>query len=575
MQRHRRAIVLSIVLATLSIAAGPPVALRVETAAVRPEGDATVVSITVQAAPEDRARLGRDVWVQGELLRRGERVNRVARAVDLDERGQAAFEVAWPPGDYELRVSIEAVSGKAAGVWVGRLVVPVLTAAAPPPPASTVPPPAPAAAAATRVAASPVVAPTPAPQPAIATPVPPTPERGVEPTPTAVPEPASEPTPVEAPAVAVAATVAAAAGAAEAAPSATEPAPQPAPAAPVPSAREPVDEPPAEPTPVEVAAAAAAATAAAAVAAEAAPSATEPARQPASVTPVPPTSERVVEPTPTAVLEPVAEPTPVEAAAGAWATAHPGMADLTVIVTERNRPILGLDRSAFRLRVGGSPATVEAAGDRNSAPLNLAIVADLGADAGDLVDEVARQLGRFSLRTRDGGALLVAGTAAPKPGWGASADDILGWADAAAAGRPDDLAGLLASAAESFAGRRGRSFLVVVTDGSDNSGKAAWKDAAAAVEGAGVPVFVVGLRDSGFDDQARAGLSRAAEVTGGRSYYLGAAGMAGMTLDYLGELIDASYALAYRPPAAGPGPREARVEVVNRDWQVHAPRRVP
>ena len=460
MQRHRRAIVLTIVLATLSIAAGPPVALRVETAAVRPEGDATIVSITVQAAPEDRARLGRDVWVQGELLRRGERVNRVARAVDLDERGQAAFEVAWPPGDYELRVSIEAVSGKAAGVWVGRLVVPVLTAAAPPPPASTVPPPAPAAAAATRVAASPVVAPTPAPQPAIATPVPPTPERGVE-------------------------------------------------------------------------------------------------------------------PTPTAVLEPVAEPTPVEAAAGAWATAHPGMADLTVIVTERNRPILGLDRSAFRLRVGGSPATVEAAGDRNSAPLNLAIVADLGADAGDLVDEVARQLGRFSLRTRDGGALLVAGTAAPKPGWGASADDILGWADAAAAGRPDDLAGLLASAAESFAGRRGRSFLVVVTDGSDSSGKAAWKDAAAAVEGAGVPVFVVGLRDSGFDDQARAGLSRAAEVTGGRSYYLGAAGMAGMTLDYLGELIDASYALAYRPPAAGPGPREARVEVVNRDWQVHAPRRVP
>ena len=287
----------------------------------------------------------------------------------------------------------------------------------------------------------------------------------------------------------------------------------------------------------------------------------------------------MIEPTPAAVPVPAPEPPRVEAAAGvaagAWATAHPGMADLTVIVTERNRPILGLDRSAFRLRVGGSPATVEAAGDRDSAPLNLAIVADLGADAGDLVDEVARQLGRFSLRTRDGGALLVAGTAAPKPGWGASADDILGWADAAAAGRPDDLAGLLASAAGSFAGRRGRSFLVVVTDGSDSSGKAAWKDAAAAVEGAGVPVFVVGLRDSGFDDQARAGLSRAAEVTGGRSYYLGAAGMAGMTLDYLGELIDASYALAYRTPAAGPGPREARVEVVNRDWQVHAPRRVP
>jgi hypothetical protein len=191
------------------------------------------------------------------------------------------------------------------------------------------------------------------------------------------------------------------------------------------------------------------------------------------------------------------------------------------------------------------------------------------------VDEIAHQLGRLSLRTRDGGDLMLVSTAEPRSGWGAGPDSITRWADATADGRPDDLAALVTAAAQSTAGRRGRSFLVVVTDGSDASGKAAWRDASAAAETAGVPVFVIGLRDSGFDDQARSALSRVAEVTGGRSYFLGSAGMAGMTLDYLGELLDASLALAFRPPASGQSPREVKVEVVNRDWQVHYPRRIP
>jgi hypothetical protein len=262
--------------------------------------------------------------------------------------------------------------------------------------------------------------------------------------------------------------------------------------------------------------------------------------------------------------------------ATAWAAANPGLTDATVFVTERNRPILGLDASAFTLRVGGSDATVAAVGDAGSAPLNLALVADVATDTtGELVDELARQLGRFSLRAHSGGDLLVVTTTESRPGWGARADAITRWADGAAAGRPDDLAGLVAAAAQAAAGRRGRTILVVVTDGSDACGKAAWKEASAAAEAAGVPVFTIGLSDSGFDDQARAGLSRIADATGGRSYFLGSAGMAGMTLDYLGELIDASYALAFRQPAAGAGPRELKVEAVNNDWQVHHPRRIP
>ncbi len=600
MERHRRAIVLTVVLATLSIAAGPPVALRVETAAVRPEGDATVISVTVQVAPEDRPRLGRDVWVQGELLRRGQRVNRVARAVDLDERGQAAFEVAWPPGDYELRVSVEGASGKAAGIWVGPLAVPALTSAAGPVAAAP-------AVAIAAVAPPPTVAAT-AVEPSEAVPTP-QPEAAA-PTETA-PEPAAAPTPPEALPVAVAATAAAAAvvprataAVPEAQATAAKPAPQPEVAAPE-TAPEPAvgpTSPEALPVPVAATAAAAAAPVAAATqptevapepAAEPLPAETPPVTAPeATVVAVPVAAPRpaAVEAAPEPAIpapvestpEPASAPAPVAAvpaapasAAGSWAAAHPALADVTVIVTERNRPILGLGPTAFQLRVGGSPVTVDAVGDAATAPLNLAIVADLAPDSVDLADEIARQLGRFSLRTRDGGDLLVATTVDPQPSWGGGADGITRWADATAAGRPDDLAALVTAAAQSFAGRRGRTFLLVVTDGSDASGKAAWRDASAAAETAGVPVFVIGLRDNGFDDQARSALNRVAEVTGGRSYFLGTASMTGMTLDYLGELMDASLALAFRPPASGQSPREVKVEVVNRDWQVHYPRRIP
>ncbi len=570
MKRHLGAVTFAVALAALTSAAAPPVALRVETAAIRPEGDATLMSVNVQVAPEDRSRLGRDVWVQCELLRAGQRLLRLARAVDLDERGQAGFEVAWPAGDYDLRVSIEGAGDRAAGLWVGPLSVPAMGPGAP---AAAAAPVAPA------VAGTPPTQPQPSPRPEapLAADV--------------VPEPTLEPPAAETAPIAAAAAAAVAAGAAALEPAEAEPPPQPEVAAPVEVVPEPTAEPPAAET-APVTAAAAAAVAAGAAALE--PAEAEPPPQPEVAAPAEVVAEPAVEPPPltepaaappAGTPAPAAEPAPAPvqpkpaASAGvtgaAWTAANPGMADVTVFVTERNRPILGLGASAFTLRVGGSDATVAAVGDVASAPLNLALVADVATDAAELADEIARQLGRFSLRARNGGDLMVVSTAEPRPGWGAGADPITRWADAAAAGRPDDLAGLVAAAAQAAAGRRGRSVLVVVTDGSDACGKAAWKDAAAAAEAAGVPVFTIGLRDNGFDDQARAGLSRIADATGGRSYFLGSAGMAGMTLDYLGELIDASYALTFRPAAAGAGPRELKVEAVNRDWEVHHPRRIP
>jgi hypothetical protein len=260
------------------------------------------------------------------------------------------------------------------------------------------------------------------------------------------------------------------------------------------------------------------------------------------------------------------------AAAASWAQRSDATADVTAVVTAQNRPILGLGPSAFELRVGGTDVALDTVGDASSAPLNLGIVVHLGGGSVDLASDIAQQLGAFSLRTRSGGDLLLVTPGRAVPEWGSTADDIARTVGAAGESAAVDLAGLVAGALEAFEGRRGRSFLLVVSDGAGESSKSSWKDTVAVAEDAGVAVYVVGVRDSGFDSRARSSLTKIAAISGGRSYFLGDAGMTTMTLDYVGELIDASYALPFRAPE---GSAEIKVEVANRGWNVAHPRRAP
>ena len=528
----------TLLLGLLSIAAGPPVALRVELEPTGADGDRTTMSVTIQVAPEDRARVGRDVWVQGELLAHGERVDRLARALDLDERGQARFEVAWLPGEYELRVEIRGAKRDGTGAWAGRVTIPspgsAPSSAEPEPSEAATPEPLAAGVAAGAVTPDERAEPAPASTDSAAA----ADSTADEPPDGGSPEPSRT--------KATAAVVAAGSAAAVSMTASDE----------------------SEKTSVAGESQATAEPLAEAVAETPEPSAESPSEpSPAETAP----AEVILEPA-TAAVPTIAEPVSGEpVAASAWAAEGDATADVTVVVTEQNRPILGLNASAFTLRVGRTEAPLHVIGDASTAPLNLGLVICLAAGSDDLAAEVARQLGGFSLRTRSGGNLFVVTPSRPRPDWGATADDIARTVGAGEGG-PSDLARLVADAAEAFEGRRGRSFLVVVTDGGDDSGKAAWKETVTAAEGAGVPIYVVGLRDSGFDDRARSSLAKLAVSTGGRSYFLGDAGMAGMTLDYLGQLIDGSYALPFRSPG---GPAEIKVEIANGDWDVAFPRRVP
>jgi hypothetical protein len=548
--------VLGIAVAAISLAAVRPIAMRVEIEPVAPSGDDTTMSITVQVAPEDRRRLGQDFWIQGELTRKGERVDRLARAVDMDENGQAGIEVAWPPGEYDLQIEVEGTQRGARGVWYGRITVPDLTAPTP--------------------------SPTPRPSP--------------------VPE--AEPAPPDETETDLTETDIVAAGAAGAAAMQSPPSPDPEvveslsrPSADTTTPPETAAESAAEPEEIvpesDVAGGPPVAGAAAAGAAMVATSEPEepPAQEPTSdETPADrieqPAADEAVEAEAMAESASPAEPAPTEpepAAAPAEpppAAAHTGWPsdasslDLTVLVTERNRPILGLSSNAFRVRVASRDVPVLQVGDGASSPVNLAFAVGLSEAMTELRDEVSRQLARFALRSSDGRGEVLLATPSETSSWVLDPNTLA--AAVAEMGTPEEvnLADLVTRATGVFQDSRGRSFLIVVTDGADTSSKADWKAATAAADAAGVPIFVIGLRDSGFSSRARSSLGRMADTSGARRYFLADPGMLEMTLDFIGELVDASYALNVDRSLAASG-AQLRIDGADRAWDVGHSSRVP
>ena len=87
------------------------------------DGD-TLVAVILQVAPEDRSRIGANAMVETELMRGAAEVPAQLWAVKMEADGSARIETAWPPGQYELRVTISNPSGTDSGLWVGTVNIP-------------------------------------------------------------------------------------------------------------------------------------------------------------------------------------------------------------------------------------------------------------------------------------------------------------------------------------------------------------------------------------------------------------------------------------------------------------------
>ncbi len=614
----KSSVVLAVIATAVYAAANAPVGVRVEVESLVVNAEGTRVALTVQVSPEDRSRIGKNAMLRITLDGEAPPGQSPLWAVRIESDGSGRIETVWPPGEHTLRVDIASPSGEDTGLWVGTVRIPGAAAepVAPDDRAET-PKPAPVAtpaveiddsAAAAVMAAAPdvpavveeeipaaveetavlteVIAETP---PAVTTPeveevqvsvpAPEPPSEGavsvekeivpdVEPAP---PEaaPAAEPVSesaveneqergASAPAVAAGAVGAAPAAAPEAnipaAPEPVAPTDHGAPAQPEPSVAEP-ESPALEPEPPVM---------------EPEAAVVEPLRSevaPPSAVPAP-----GAEPVSGASEDsPAPPPAEVAAAFEEWADAAPGTADLTVVAFRNGEPATGLSAADFRLLVERQETVVEAVGGAERAPLQLGIAVDVEAGSAAGWSQSGGRLFPLVQRARDGRGHLFFAADGRIGAWDGGPGGVHGGKDAVSVG---GLTSLIIDSLGRFEGRRGRSFLVVVTDGRNDADRTAWKAATEAAAGAGVPVLVIALWDDNFSQKTRRYLKDIGEVSGGGLFLVQGSDQLDRAAERFGPMIDAGVALRFALPSSVALPVAVSVASHDKTLEVTAPKGV-
>lgn len=583
---------LCVVVATAVCAnAAAPVAVRVEIETLEVEAGGTNVLLTVQVSPEDRSRIGKNAMVRVELDGDVPPGQSPMWAVRIEGDGSGRIETVWPPGEHALRVEIASPSGEHTGLWVGTVRIPGAEAEAPveelvplapesPPAAVEEPEDTQAMAEAGAVAESEDEQLLAAETALVATEIV---EESMEEQPIQETDPGSADDLVE---------------------DSTQEPPRQADTDVAAVAEPPVESAPVEIDVVEeveagepgldaetlVGTAAAAGSSTGAAPTEPGMSVEKP-EAPESAASSAETEQVTVEPLrgesprPETVPDMVAAPTEPEARSQApepppadvaaalesWSEADPATADLTVVVYRNDEAAAGLSASDFTLRVGGKEAVIEEVGGRDRAPLQLGIAVDAATDTGAGWAHSGGRLFSLVQRARAGRGHVFFAADGRVGAWDGDPADSRGGAGSTSTG---GLTSLIVDSLGRFEGRRGRSFLVVVTDGRSDADKGAWKRSIDAAANAGVPVLVIALWDDNFSHRVRKNLKSIADASGGGLFLVQGSDQLDRAAERFGPMIDAGTALRFFVPPGVVLPASVSINTSDKDLEVSAPKGV-
>jgi hypothetical protein len=261
-------------------------------------------------------------------------------------------------------------------------------------------------------------------------------------------------------------------------------------------------------------------------------------------------------------------PADVVAALEAWLEADPSTTDLTVVALRADEPAADLKPSDFRLEIGGREVRIEAVGGRDNAPLQLGVAVDVAT-------------GTSAAWTRPGGGLfpLVQRAGEGRGDVFFAADGQVGtWDGGLQSPREGshgeaggELTSLIVDSLDRFEGRRGRTFLIVVTDGRTDADKAAWKRATETVANAGVPVLVIALWDEDFSNRVRKNLSKIADSSGGGLFLVLGSDQLDRAVERFGPMLDGGVALRFVVPSGVQLPASVAVTTEGTGLEITAP----
>jgi Ca-activated chloride channel family protein len=116
---------------------------------------------------------------------------------------------------------------------------------------------------------------------------------------------------------------------------------------------------------------------------------------------------------------------------------------------------------------------------------------------------------------------------------------------------------------EHFRGRRGRTAVVLLSDGDDTTSRTGWETARRFLRTARVPVFTIGFRISKLDFFVRERLSDLAEDTGGAVFYASSGDTLAEVYNAISDQLRAQFLISYKSPSTKPAQefRTVKVEV--------------
>ncbi len=341
--------------------------------------------------------------------------------------------------------------------------------------------------------------------------------------------------------------------------------PTPAPVAPPDVEVEIVAEPEPEPEPAPEAVAEQ-------VTPEPAPTAPPPIVEPLRASPPPATAAPRAEPVGEAAsAAATAGPISVELASrfDAWEVADPQVAEFTIIATRARKPVRDLGVDDLQLRIDGKDAVIESLGDAEHAPLLLGLAIDLnGGGAGGWASQRGTLEPLVQRAVGGRGRLFVADAA----GVGAWGEDPEPPEDVPGASGADNVALLIAASLAPFEGVRGRTFLIVLTDGRNEPTKTEWQGALGAAGEAGVPVLVIVMWDEDFSPRTRKELKRIAEASGGSLFLVQGSDQLGSAAERFGLALDAGVAVRFKsPPGSDGGTMKVLITATDKELELSAP----
>ena len=239
--------------------------------------------------------------------------------------------------------------------------------------------------------------------------------------------------------------------------------------------------------------------------------------------------------------------------------------ELFATVTEKGRPVAGLQASNFKVFEDGVIQKVEQFESVKNLPLTIGVMVDTSASMLPSLPEAQKAAISFldyTIGEKDR-AFTISFDNEPyllcKP-----------------TGKKDklfrSLAGMRAEGSTAlydsivyglyqFSGVKGKKALIIVTDGKDTASKFDFDTTLEYVRKTGISIYGIGLKISGTDLEVKHKLNKLASVTGGQTFYIDSAAHLEGVYHQINEELRSQYLLTYYSSNAGPKDQWRKVEI--------------